>query len=312
MAESLCNKLKGGKYRVMLVHEIREMLQIQEQTMQTKRPRNVAWFKEKEMLAEAYESGQILDEEQLAFLADLGISDCHDVQPTIIHNAAFQTDDLDAYDSDYDDISSAKAISMHFEQTYVDDYPDNEITSDSNIISYSQYLQETQQAAVQDTNSFVQQDSMILSVIEQMSEQMINHDPRELPKVRLVNTILKKIKYHLGKFDTVVKKRTTPDAITGGSWGFEHTKAVFLNEVIPFFKTLKDIFNVFDNDLLDEITKVLTVFNQMEATVQQCSIDKQYFRIHKKELFLDNDRLLLQIMSQDVMLCVMTSTTVFW
>ncbi|GKA56284.1 hypothetical protein Tco_0755356 [Tanacetum coccineum] len=120
-----------------------------------------------------------------------------------LHNAAFQTDDLDAYDSDCDNISYAKAVLManlsnygsdvlsevpnsetylndmanqsvqamqHFKETPVDDYLDNEITSDSNIISYSQYLQETQQAAVQDTNSFVQQDSMILSVIEQMSE----------------------------------------------------------------------------------------------------------------------------------------------
>nr|GEY84671.1 hypothetical protein [Tanacetum cinerariifolium] len=39
-------------------------------------------------------------------------TNCHDVQQIIIHNAAFQTDDLDAYDSDYDDISSAKAVLM--------------------------------------------------------------------------------------------------------------------------------------------------------------------------------------------------------
>ncbi|GKD65828.1 hypothetical protein Tco_1307936, partial [Tanacetum coccineum] len=51
---------------------------------------------------------------------------------------------------------------------------DNEITSDSNIIPYSQYLQESQQAVVQDTNSSAQQDSMIISMFEQMSEQMSN------------------------------------------------------------------------------------------------------------------------------------------
>nr|GEV72704.1 hypothetical protein [Tanacetum cinerariifolium] len=45
------------------------------QCTQLKRPRNVAWFKEKEMLVEAQESVQILDEEQLAFLADPGILD---------------------------------------------------------------------------------------------------------------------------------------------------------------------------------------------------------------------------------------------
>ncbi|GJT68733.1 hypothetical protein Tco_1020213, partial [Tanacetum coccineum] len=55
------------------------------------------------------------------------------------------------------------------------DFTNNEIHSDGNIIRYSQYLQEIQQANVQDTNLQAQQDSMILSVIEQMSEQMINH-----------------------------------------------------------------------------------------------------------------------------------------
>ncbi|GKF98220.1 hypothetical protein Tco_0297003, partial [Tanacetum coccineum] len=63
-----------------------------------------------------------------------------------------------------------------FEQTPVVDFTNNEITSDSNIILYSQYLQETQLTAVQDTNLYAQQDSMILSMIEQMSKQMINHE----------------------------------------------------------------------------------------------------------------------------------------
>nr|GEU36025.1 reverse transcriptase domain, reverse transcriptase zinc-binding domain protein [Tanacetum cinerariifolium] len=76
-------------------------------------------------------------------------------------------------------------------------------------------------------------------------------------------------------------------------------------------KTLKDIFNAFDKDLLNEVTEVQTIFNQMETAVEQCSIDKQCFQIHKKELFLENDRLLHKIMSQDVMICVMNSTAIF-
>nr|GFA19499.1 hypothetical protein [Tanacetum cinerariifolium] len=39
---------------------------------QPTRPRNTTWYKEKVMLAKA---GQILDKEQLAFLADLGVPD---------------------------------------------------------------------------------------------------------------------------------------------------------------------------------------------------------------------------------------------
>ncbi|GJX39794.1 hypothetical protein Tco_0253097 [Tanacetum coccineum] len=131
--------------------------------------------------------------------------------------------------------------------------------------------------------------------------------PSELPKVSLVNASLKKLKFHLAQFDSVVKKRTTLDARTEGEWGFEHTKAVFNNEIIPFLKSLKDIFNVFDRDLLNKIMEVQTVFDQIDAAVQQFSVDKQCLEIAKKELFLENDRLLQQIMSQDVLLTVMNS-----
>ncbi|GJV98919.1 hypothetical protein Tco_1554171 [Tanacetum coccineum] len=112
--------------------------------------------------------------------------------------------------------------------------------------------------------------------------------PKELPKESLVNTSLKKLKYHLGQFDAVVKKRITSDAIIEGEWGFEHMKTIFLNEIIPFLRPLKVLFNVLINDLLNEC-----------------------FEIHKKELFLENDRLLQKIMSQDVMIFVMNSTAVF-
>nr|GEW12097.1 ribonuclease H-like domain-containing protein [Tanacetum cinerariifolium] len=60
-----------------------------------KRPRNAAWYKEKAILAEAQEAGQMLDEEKLAFLADPGVLDGQSVQTIILNNAAFQTEDLD-------------------------------------------------------------------------------------------------------------------------------------------------------------------------------------------------------------------------
>nr|GFA61721.1 hypothetical protein [Tanacetum cinerariifolium] len=40
--------------------------------------------------------------------------------------------------------------------------------------------------------------------------------PKELPKISLVNESLKKLKFHLAKFDSVVKIRTTPNALTEG------------------------------------------------------------------------------------------------
>ncbi|GJS26406.1 hypothetical protein Tco_0487026 [Tanacetum coccineum] len=160
------------------------------------------------MLSKAQEAGQILRKSQQRYLQIQGFPDWLKLFNNHSNNDAFQTEDLDTYDSDCDDVSNAKAVlmaniskygsnvisevphsetylndmenqSVHamqdFKQTPAVDFIDNEIHSDSNIISYSQYLQETQQENVQDTNLQAQQDSMILSVIEQMSKQMINH-----------------------------------------------------------------------------------------------------------------------------------------
>nr|GEW90292.1 squamosa promoter-binding-like protein 2 [Tanacetum cinerariifolium] len=77
-----------------------------------KRIKDATWFKEKLLFVQAHAEGKELDEEQLAFLADLGVADGQ-VAQTITHNTTFQTDDLDAYDSDCDDISSAKVVLMY-------------------------------------------------------------------------------------------------------------------------------------------------------------------------------------------------------
>ncbi|GKA86883.1 retrovirus-related pol polyprotein from transposon TNT 1-94 [Tanacetum coccineum] len=113
--------------------------------------------------------------------------------------------------------------------------------------------------------------------------------PKELPKVSMVNTSLKKLKHHLAGFDVVVKERTMATAITEGSWGFEHTKACFRDEIIPFVKALKDIFNTFDQYLIDELTEVQNVFHQMEQAVEQHHLESKMFEGVK--LIAENEHL---------------------
>ncbi|GJX64642.1 hypothetical protein Tco_0298985 [Tanacetum coccineum] len=112
-----------------------------------------------------------------------------------------QTEDLDAYNFDCDDVSSTKAVLManlsscnsdvlsevpcteyyqpelindhvqemqYFKQPYIDETTDNEITSDSNIILYPQYLLESQFVSIQDTNSSAQRDFLVMSLLKQM------------------------------------------------------------------------------------------------------------------------------------------------
>ncbi|GJW89381.1 hypothetical protein Tco_0164721 [Tanacetum coccineum] len=117
----------------------------------------------------------------------------------------------------------------------------------------------------------------------------------ELPKVSMVNTILKKLKYHLAGFYVVVKERTTPTAITEGSWGFEHTKACFRDEIIPFVKALKDLFNTFDQYLIDELFEVQNVFHQMEQAVKQHRLESKTFEVKMNQVLNKNERLMEQL-----------------
>ncbi|GKC08886.1 hypothetical protein Tco_1000496 [Tanacetum coccineum] len=403
------------------------------QCTKPKRKRDDSWFKDKVFLVQAQANGQILHEEELAFLADPGITEGQATQTVITHNAAYQADDLDAYDSDCDELNTAKVSLManlsHYDSDVLAEVHNSD-NMDNNMINQDvQYVHETQQAAVQNSNSAAQQDALILSVIEQLKSQVINYTkinlenksvndtlnaelgrykeqvkvlkegqnvdlksrdnvsdsceqsvkidrlkqtlsehlkekeslmqtvtllkndfkkeesrnidreialekkikqldnivykrdqsaqtkaqqlepkiydgnvikntsaivipnseetlmlaeespfwsqnpmnspdpspsnrptkvevPKELPKVSMVNMSLKKLKHHLAGFNVVVKERTTTTAIAEGSWGFEHTKACFRDEIIPFVKALKDIFNTFYQYLIDELTEV--------------------------------------------------------
>nr|GEW38873.1 Gag-Pol polyprotein [Tanacetum cinerariifolium] len=57
-------------------------------------------------------SSQERDHEELAFLVDPGIAEAQTIQNVITHNATYQPDDLDAYDSNCDEINSAKISLM--------------------------------------------------------------------------------------------------------------------------------------------------------------------------------------------------------
>nr|GFB84605.1 hypothetical protein [Tanacetum cinerariifolium] len=76
------------------------------------RKRDAEWFKDKVLLVQAQANGQVLQEEELEFLADPGTLESSSHQIVVTNNAAYQADDLDAYDSDCDEINSAKIALM--------------------------------------------------------------------------------------------------------------------------------------------------------------------------------------------------------
>nr|GEV50286.1 uncharacterized mitochondrial protein AtMg00810-like [Tanacetum cinerariifolium] len=85
-----------------------------------------------------------------------------------------------------------------------------------------------------------------------------------------------------------------------GHVGFENTKACFRDDIIPFVKALKELFNSFDQFLIDELTEVQNVFNQMEHDVKKHCVEKNKFQDKMKNVLKDNERLLEQAISVDI------------
>ncbi|GKA72023.1 retrovirus-related pol polyprotein from transposon TNT 1-94 [Tanacetum coccineum] len=416
-----------------------------------KRKRDDSWFKDGVLLVQSQVNDQIQHEEELAFLADPRTAEGQATQTVITYNAAYQADDLDAYDTDCDELNIAKVALMANLSHYGSDTlaevhnPDN---VDNNMINQDSceqsveidrlkqtlsehlkekeskedqtarkivlkrdqsaqtvhmlettffydhttkqalgfqnhfYLKKAQQLepklydgnVIKNTHAIVitdsdetfmlaeesrskmllkQQDPMVLekkvnntpvdyAVLNQLSQDfekrfvpqtelsieqaywsqnsMNSSYPspscrptkvkvsKELPKVSMVNTSLKKLKHHLAGFDVVVKERTTATAITEGSWGFEHTKACFRDEIIPFVKALKDLFNKFDQYLIDELSEVQNVFHQMEQVVEQHRLETKTFEVKMNQVLNENERLLEQVINKDIVNIIMKSS----
>ncbi|GJT29785.1 retrovirus-related pol polyprotein from transposon TNT 1-94 [Tanacetum coccineum] len=239
----------SGKQRTVICYNCKEEGHMSKKCTKPKRKQDDSWFKDKVLLVQAQANA----------------------------------DDLDANDSDCDELNTAKVALMANLSHYGSDAL-AENTSTIVILDSEETLVLAEESRLK--MLLKQHNPMMLEkkvnatpvdYVNFMNSSDPTHSckptkvevPKEIPKVNMVNTSLKKLKHHLAGFDAVVKERTTATAITEGSWGFEHTKACFRDEIIPFVKALKDLFNAFDQYLIDELSEVQNVFHQIEQAVEQ-------------------------------------------
>nr|GEV23677.1 hypothetical protein [Tanacetum cinerariifolium] len=216
-----------GKQRTVICYNCKGEGHMSKQCTKPKRKQDDSWFKDKVLLVQAQVKGQILHEEELAFWADPRIAEAQPTQTVITHNVAYQADDLDVYDSDCDEINTAK------------------------VHSWRIYLILVQMILLRPTKVEV---------------------PKELPKVSMVNTSLKKLKHHLASFDMVVKERTTATAITEG------TDNLFSQQSAPSFDQLFAI-----HELNAQSQEKDMVIKQLKERIKSLSGNMKADKI-KKEL----------------------------
>nr|GEU36243.1 hypothetical protein [Tanacetum cinerariifolium] len=324
----------SGKQKTVNCYNCKGEGHMSKQCSKPKRKWDDSWFKDKVLLVQAQANGQILYEEKLAFLADLEISEGQATQT--VHNP-------DNVDTNL--INPVVHAMPSSEQSNVVNHSETEITSNSNIIPYSQEIALEKQIKQPDNIVFKRDQSA--QTVHMLTKPQFFYDhttrqalafqnpfylkkaqllepklydeptlssrptkvevPKELPKVSMVNTSLKKLKHHLASFDVVIKERTTATATTEGSWGFEHTKACFRDEIILFIKALKDLFNIFDQYLIDELSEVQNIFHQMEQAVEQHRVESKTFEVKMNKVLNENERLLEQVISKDIVYIIVNS-----
>ncbi|GKF48399.1 hypothetical protein Tco_0141650, partial [Tanacetum coccineum] len=139
----------------------------------------------------------------------------------------------------------------------------NEINSDSNIIPYSQYLQDSQDAGIQDTNSSAPNDLLVLSLPERYKERVTIFEQR-------LNVDLNKCEKLLdSQMDDLIRNRTA--------------KLVAFQQEID---TLKETLSTHVKEK-ESLAKTLTVFKTESKEKESKYIDKEIV-LEKQNKELEN------------------------
>ncbi|GJS88952.1 hypothetical protein Tco_0771588 [Tanacetum coccineum] len=311
------SRSNSRKQRIVTCYNYKREGHMSKQCTKPRRKRDDSWFKDKVLLVQAQASGQILHEEELAFLADLGILEAQATQTVITHNVAYQADDLDAYDSDCDEPNSAKVALMATLSHYgssalmatlshygsnalaksdVVNHSETKTTSDSNIIPYSQYVIELQQAVVQNSNSSAQQDALILYKAQQL-----------------------KLKLYVGNVIEKTNAIVIPDSEETLLLAEESRSKMLLKQKDPIMlekkvnTTLVDYSNSVNSlepNLSSTPTKVEVPkeLPKVSMAVEQHRLESKTFEVKMNHVLNENERLLEQVISKDIVNLLVNSS----
>nr|GEZ16540.1 hypothetical protein [Tanacetum cinerariifolium] len=272
----------SGRQRVIVCYNCKSEGHMAKQCTKRTRKHDAEWFKDKVFLFQAQANGQVLQEEELDFLADPGTAESSTNQTVVTTNAAYQADDLDAYDSDCDELNSAKVALMANLSHYGSDNlaeVNNQNYMPNHLIP--QEMQEMQVPLTSEQSTILaQSNTEMQSDDPNLSGTTIVEVPNELPKVSLVNSCLKRLKFHLASFDMVVKERTTATAIT---------EAQAQAKDIVILK-LKEKLNSLNGDVKDrhvkrDVEEIETLNIELDRKVTKLAAKNEHLKQTYKQLY---------------------------
>ncbi|GJZ90273.1 retrovirus-related pol polyprotein from transposon TNT 1-94 [Tanacetum coccineum] len=144
----------SGQQRVVKCFNCQGECHIARKCPNPKRKKDATWFRDKVLLLEAQGNGKVLNEEELEFLVDPGIAEAKAVlMANLSSYGSYVLSEIPHSKNTHTDMLNQNVQERPYSKpSHFVEHPENEIHSDSNIIPYSQYLIESQNAAVNKDN----------------------------------------------------------------------------------------------------------------------------------------------------------------
>nr|GEX39140.1 hypothetical protein [Tanacetum cinerariifolium] len=278
----------SGKQRVIVCYNCKGEGHISKQCTKPKRKRDAEWFKDNVLLVQAQANGQVLQEEELEFLADPGTAESSSNQTVVTNNAAYQVDDLDAYDSDCDEINSAKIALME----NLSHYGSDNFAEVNNQDNKANYLTHQEMQDNKHVNELLTAELERYKSQERVLNEL-KHDEKASTSYESSQEI-ESLKHTLSEH--LKEKESLEQKITILKNDFQKEESRNIDRELALEK--QELFTSFDQYLIDKVNEFQNVFKQMELAVEQHREGKHKFQNKMEHVLQENDRLLTQALEE--------------
>ncbi|GJV20347.1 retrovirus-related pol polyprotein from transposon TNT 1-94 [Tanacetum coccineum] len=133
---------------------------------------------------------------------------------------------------------------------------------------------------------------------------------RTRPAKSQISTCLQGLNSWIPAFAHVINQRTDPCRYPSGSGEFKPVKAMFTEQIIPFYENVKQLVQKLDENIVTEVTEYMRIFDELDTEYERCVLANKNLKIERKNLLIQNDCLIANCLEKDICSIVLASDIV--
>ncbi|GJT41282.1 retrovirus-related pol polyprotein from transposon TNT 1-94 [Tanacetum coccineum] len=98
--------------------------------------------------------------------------------------------------------------------------------------------------------------------------------------------------------------------IQAGSGEFKPVKAMFTEQIIPFYENVKQLVQKLDENIVTKVTEYMRIFDELDTEYERCVLANKNLKIERENLLIQNDCLIANCLEKDICSIVLASDIV--